>query len=171
MKRPTRALPSDILGRGAHRELALDLGMVPLGGSRRGLRTVLALGQVPANIITRLTAHGLKTVRTSTIAEFVRRLSEDDYHAAIMPTEPEGIQATRVVKLGMDIEALPSDECTRAAGRHRHTPFFLLPTPDDVEFAAIIAPPDLIYYSSIEIPIAYAIAVVDVEALLRAAPS
>jgi hypothetical protein len=164
---------SDLLvALGCSRQLALDTSMNPLGGRRRPRSPVLALGAIPAAVLSGITARGLRVVVAANLADFITKLAGADFHAAVLEQEPLGILAIRTVKLSLETADLDAASLASATSRHRHTPFFLLPAEGEREFATVIAPPSMMFFSPLaEVPIEHAIATLDVGVLLRAEPS
>jgi hypothetical protein len=130
------------------------------------------LGVPEAGILESLQRRPFLLTIATDLGEFFRHLAGSKFDAIVAPPDDAGLHAVRLLKLGHEDASIESDLQDLAVDLNRATAVFLLPLPNELEFALVIAPPSLIYFYRIsEVSVATAILNLDVNAIVRAAPS
>ncbi len=122
--------------------LALDL-------TRHAGKRALVYGELDADTLSALEREQVGVTTAPTIAEALRTLAWSTFDAVlVVPETPDGLVIAKALKLGAlrdEIEEVDEMTLRLAAARHRRRPVFVAPFRGDVEYAVIVAAPDLAY--------------------------
>lgn len=119
--------------------LALDL-------AHEGGKRVLLYGELDAETLGALGHENLAVTSTPTIADALRTLAWTTFDAVlIVPEAPDSLGIAKALKLGAALHGVDEMTPRLAAVRHRRKPIFVAPFRGDVEYAVIVAAPNLAY--------------------------
>ena len=121
-------------------------------------RRVLVYGVMSAGTRRALADDNISVVRAATIGDAINALSWGEFHAVVAEPRAEGLSLVKAIKLGAPVAEVAGATVARAVQRHRETPVFILPLPDDREYAVIVAAPTNAYLERTDrVPLARAI--------------
>ncbi len=131
-------------------------------------RYVLVYGDMRDDVTAALEGQGVALVRARTVADAVSLLASETFDAvALDPRAEAALDIVRAAKFRDAGPDLTFATVCSAADRHAAVPFFVMPFPDEDEYAVLIKPPRVAFLESeSRIPLATAVIRLDARKLL-----
>lgn len=131
-------------------------------------RYVLVYGDMRDDLTAELEGQGVALVRARSVVDAVSLMASETFDAVVLdPRAEAALDIVRAAKFRDAGPELAPATVASAAERHAAIPFFVMPFPDEDEYAVLIKPPRVAFLESEDrIPLATAVIRLDARMLL-----